>query len=271
MLTKFLPYTLRVPWTIADLFWLSIQGTVTVLFASEEVCPCKGIFRAVGWLRFRELCPSGDLWGETRKRPAVHFTLPFPRYPEYVRRVGTFSNRPAHLIWPSRHRSVEFGQRDRDHHWDHSTRFGEVTEIVRLSVSAAVSKYDRSRNEAYRPGQEDDLHQPGLVRQCNTRVCLAVLRVLSPPRFASLKNENRERHTALEVGFGAPGPPPGTHSNTKIELSWYEGKPHRQQPDFYQSSWTDFAENLSLTKIAVKNWLHKLALTRSSLIWMQMN
>ncbi len=63
LLTKFLPYTLRVPRIIADLFWLSIQGTVTVLFASEKVCPFKGTFRAVGWLRFRELCPSCDLRG----------------------------------------------------------------------------------------------------------------------------------------------------------------------------------------------------------------
>jgi hypothetical protein len=90
VLTKFLLYTLRVPRTIADLFWLSIQGTVTVLFASEKVCPCEGTFRAVGWLRFRELCPSGELWEEARKRPAVHFTLPFLRFPEYVRELVHF-------------------------------------------------------------------------------------------------------------------------------------------------------------------------------------
>jgi hypothetical protein len=40
---------------------------------------------------------------------------------------------------------------------------------------------------------------------------------------------------------------------------------------FYQSSWTDFAENLSLMKKAEKHWLPKLVLARSSLIWMQMN
>ena len=233
MLTKFLPYILRVPRIIADLFWLSTQGTVEVLSTSDTVCPVRRTQRAVGWLQCCELFSSDARWGETRKRPVVHFTLIFLRCPEYVRGVGTFSKRPTQLGWPSRHRSGEFGQRDRDHHWDHSTRFGEVTEIVRLSVGAAVSKYDRSRNEAYCPGQGDDLHQPRMERQCNIRVCLAVLRVLSPPRFASLKNENRERHTALEVGFGAPGSPPGTHSDTKIDWSWYEGEPHCQQPDFF--------------------------------------
>ena len=173
LLTKFLPYVSRVPKIIADLFWLSTQGivlksvyghefrvtvfntararlaengTVEVLSTSDQVCPVRWTQRAVGWLQLRELFSSDERWGETRKRSVVHFTLIFLRFPEYVHGVGTFSKRPTQLGWPSRHWSGEFGQRDRDHQWFHSTRLGEVTKFVRLTVGPAVSNSDRSRN-----------------------------------------------------------------------------------------------------------------------------
>ncbi len=208
-------FTLRVPRTIADLFWLSIQGTITVW-----------TFRAVGWLRFRELCPSGDLWGEARKRPAVHFTLPFLRYPEYVRRVRTLSKRYTHGVHHLRHLSGGFGECDRDHRWFHSPMFDDVEKFGRLTAG-----FGGSYKAVYHLSREDTLHQPRLVSQCDYYDCLAESCVLGPPMLASLTNDYRERHTALEVGSGAPGSQPSTHSDTKnIHLTWYEGEPRSQKP-----------------------------------------